>query len=231
MTLEILLDAMTSLDSDLLDEALCERARLLPRVGRKVKPLVAKRLGAVAACVAVALSVGLYAKTVFTGSHGIAPYIESFTSVEAVEAALGEDLLLEQLDTPLGRDRDIHVTFPTYEDGSHGEKPLMLKARFISIEHDNSLSTIDATTYVDLYILFDCDSVEDSYIGGYDEQGLSKQYGAINVVYSLIEDGMMHGQAKFLYGGNLYVLDVNSTGDTHHLMQYLDLLLGGEGTS
>ena len=42
---------------------------------------------------------------------------------------------------------------------------------------------------------------------------------------------MMHGQAKFLYGGNLYVLDVNSTGETHHLMRYLDMLLGEEEAS
>lgn len=228
MTQEILMDAITALDGDQLEEALCERARLLPRATRRVKPLVVKRLGTLAACIAVVWAVGLYAKTVFTGSHGIAPHSELFASVEAVEAALGEDLLLYQPDDPLARDRDIRVTFPTYKDGSHGEKPLMLKARYIAIEADNSLSTIDVTTYVDLYILFDRDSVEDSYIGGYDEQGLSRQYGEITVVYSLIEDGMMHGQAKFLYGGNLYVLDVNSTGDTHHLMTYLDMLLGEE---
>ena len=228
MTKEMMLDALTALDGGMLDEALCERARLLSRAEKRVKPLAMKRLGALAACMAVVVAAGLYAKTVFTGSHGIAPYTELFTTVEAVEAALGEDLLLEQLDDPLDRDRDIRVTFPIYEGDSHGDKPLMLEARYTAIEHDNSLTTVDATTYVDLYILFDCDSVEDSYIGGYTEQGLKKQYGEITVVYSLIEDGMMHGQAKFLYGGNLYVLDVNSTGDTHHLMRYLDLLLDEE---
>ncbi len=226
MTQEILIDAITALNGDFLDEALCERAQLLPRAARRVKPLIVKRLSTLAACLAVVLAVGLYAKTIFTNSHGIAPHSKYFASAEAVEDFLGENLLLKQLDDPLPRDRDIHVTFPTYEDGTHGDEPLMLNARYIAIEHDNSLSTIDVTTYVNLYILFDRDSVEDSYIGGYDEQGLSKQYGEITVVYSLIEDGMMHGQAKFLYGGNLYVLDVNSTGDIHLLMKYLDILLG-----
>ena len=78
-------------------------------------------------------------------------------------------------------------------------------------------------------MLFDKKSVEDCYIAGYVEQGLSKQYGDIKAVYSLVEDPMMHGQAKFLYDGDLYVLDVSSTGDTHFLMKYLDMLLESEG--
>lgn len=225
MTQDSLLDAVTAMDGDWLDEALSQRAALFPRTVRKLKPLAVKRLGTVAACLAVVFAVGFFARTVFTNNHEPAPHSEFFSSAEAVEAVLGEDLLLDRLDGPLSRDRDIRVTFPTYGDGTHGDKPLMLEARYKAIETDNSLSTADAATYVDLYILFDCDSVEDSYIGGYDEQGLSKQYGEITVVYSLIEDGMMHGQAKFLYGGNLYVLDVNSQGDTHHLMKYLDMLL------
>ena len=107
----------------------------------------------------------------------------------------------------------------------------MLKARYSAVEADNSLDTDDPQTKVELYILFDRDDLNDSYVGGYEEQGLSKQYGDITVVYSLIQDPLMHGQAKFLYGGDLYVLDVQSTGDRHFLMKYLDILLGEEALS
>ncbi len=230
MTQEIWLDAFTRMDSALLDEALCERAKLLPRVKRRIKPLTVKRAGALAACLAVVLAAGLYARTLFTGSREPAPHSEYFSSVSAVEAALGENLPLESLESSMRRDRDIHVTFPTDEDGSHGTRPLQLKARYQATESGGAPDGSDASTYVDLYILFDKDSVSDSYIGGFVEQGLSKEYGNITVVYSLIEDGMKHGQAKFLYEGDLYVLDVNSTGDTHRLMTYLDMLMEGLGS-
>ena len=42
---------------------------------------------------------------------------------------------------------------------------------------------------VDYYILFDKDNVDDSYIGGYDEQGLTKIINGVTVHYSEIFDG------------------------------------------
>lgn len=231
MTQEVLLDAITRLEGAWLDEALWERSRLLARTQRKIKPLTVKRLGALAACIVVLFTVGLYTKTVSPGHHEPAPHAEYYASVEAVETVLGMDLLLENLeDGSLSRSGDIHVSFPTNEDGTHDSAPSMLNARFTANEADHNANTEDAVSRIDLYILFDKQSVEDSYIAGYEEQGLTKQYGEITVVYSLIQDPMMHGQAKFLYEGNLYVLDVNSTGDTHFLMKYLDMLLGGEAT-
>ena len=78
---------------------------------------------------------------------------------------------------------------------------------------------------VDFYILFNQDSIDDSRIGGYVEQGLTKEIGSITVHYSLIEDGAMHGHAKFLYEGNLYVIDVKSSGSVHALDTYLNMVL------
>lgn len=229
MTHEVWLNAMNNLDIEELDDALCIRAKLLSRIGRKIKPLTVKRLSSLAACLAVLLTVGLYVKTALSGSQSPAPHTVHFTSLEAAKDALSEGLLLDRMNDPsLSLSRDILVTYPTYEDGTHGDSPLMLKARFKATESDNSLDTVDPVTYIDFYILFDKSSVDDSYIGGYEEQGLSKQYGDITIVYSLIEDGMMHGQAKFLYEGNLYVIDVNSTGEHHFLMKYLDMLFGRE---
>ena len=232
MTYGVLLDAITRLEGDWLDEALCERDRLLRCSNRRIKPLTVKRLATLAACMAVVLTVGLFMKTAFTGHHSPAPHPEYYATVEEVETALGASLLLDTLEKDtLTRSEKILVSYSTNDDGSVSSTPLMLKARYTVNETDNSPEITDAVTYVDLYVLFDKKSVEDCYIAGYVEQGLSKQYGDIKAVYSLVEDPMMHGQAKFLYDGDLYVLDVSSTGDTHLLMKYLDMLLESEGAS
>lgn len=230
MTQEILMDAITAMDGELLDEALQERASLLPRASRKIKPLAVKRMG-LAACLALALLVVPYAKLVFSGSHTSDRFSERYHSVSSVEQALGQDILLEPLEEALrpAIDPSILINSPSNITVSYTHKggaPSMLKARYNAIEADNSLDTDDPETRVELYILFGHDDLNDSYVGGYEEQGLAKQYGDITVVYSLIQDPLMHGQAKFLYGGDLYVLDVQSTGDRHFLMKYLDILLG-----
>lgn len=289
MKREMLLDAVSALDSEALDEALCERARLLPRAERRIKPLTLKRMG-VAACFLAVLLVLPYAMLVFSGSNETAPHTQFFASAEDAEAALGEGLLLDRLEDSLTRTDDIRVTYTTEYYAAEGEilgsmndgavnKPRMLVATYrviettggmasdplptlpveTSVEHEAIDSIfegpVDAESPVEewappetddlplpsdgegddaasvrLYILFDCDSVEDSYIGGYEEQGLTQWYGDIAVHYSVIRDPRMHGQAKFLYGGNLYVLDVAS-GDQRTLFHYLDLLLGEEGAS
>ena len=267
MTRETLLNAIARLEGDFLDEALCERARLLPKAERRIKPLAVKRMGA-AACFLCVLTLALvfpYVRMVTTGSNGKAPNAQFFSSVEAAERALGSDLLIEGLEDALPRTSDIRVTYAdTYAtmDGQNqpasGDEPIMLLAPYTvrepvappteapipeapdsEVPREESPSpewsmpdsdeTAEAVTKIRLYILFDCDSVEDSAIGGYEEQGLTRRYGEITVHYSLIEDPLKHGQAKFLYNGDLYVLDVQSTGEAHVLLKYLDLLLGGEG--
>ena len=235
MTQESLMDAITAMDEELLGEALDTRSRLLPRADRRIKPLAVKRLG-LAACLALALLVVPYAKLVFSGSHASGHISEQYFSVASVEQALGRDILLEPLEEALRLTSDSTLQINpapniTVSSTHKGGPPSMLKARYNAVEADNSLDTDDPQTKVELYILFDRDDLNDSYVGGYEEQGLSKQYGDITVVYSLIQDPLMHGQARFLYGGDLYVLDVQSTGDRHFLMKYLDILLGEEALS
>lgn len=274
MTRETLLNAIAHLEGDFLDEALCERARLLPKAERRIKPLAVKRMGA-AACLVCILTLALvfpYVRMVTTGSNGKAPNAQFFSSVEAVERALGSDLLIEGLEDALPRTSDIRVMYAdTYAtmDGqnqpANGDEPIMLLAPYTVREPmtppteepmpeapdgevpddeapreespspewsmPDSDETTEAVTRIQLYILFNCDSVADSAIGGYEEQGLTRRYGEITVHYSLIEDPLKHGQAKFLYQGDLYVLDVQSTGEAHVLLKYLDLLLGKEGES
>lgn len=235
MTQESLMDAITAMDEELLGEALDTRSRLLPRADRRIKPLAVKRIG-LAACLALALLVVPYAKLVFSESHASGHISEQYFSVASVEQALGRDILLEPLEEALRLTFDSTLQINpapniTVSSTHKGGPPSMLKARYNAVEADNSLDTDDPQTKVELYILFDRDDLNDSYVGGYEEQGLSKQYGDITVVYSLIQDPLMHGQAKFLYGGDLYVLDVQSTGDRHFLMKYLDILLGEEALS
>ena len=87
----------------------------------------------------------------------------------------------------------------------------------------------DAADTVHYYVIFNKDSVEDSYVGGYEEQGLTREVGGVTVHYSMIFDGATHGQAKFLYGGDLYVIDVISGGEEHTLDTYIGMVLDGLG--
>ncbi len=298
MTREMLMDAVSALDSEALDEALCQRARLLPRATRRIKPLTAKWMG-IAACFLAVLLVLPYARLVFSGSNDAAPDARFFASVAEAEAALGEGLLLDRLEDSLTRTDDIRVTYTSEYYAAEGDmnaslsggqvdKPLMLVATYkipdttggiasdplpevpveTSVEHEGLEPVPEAPVdeepsyeadspieeapspewipneddgpgqpveewenadSVKLYILFDCDSVEDSHIGGYEEQGLTQWYGDIAVRYSVIHDPQPHGQAKFLYGGDLYVLDVVSSEAYQMMFRYLDLLLGEEG--
>ena len=79
---------------------------------------------------------------------------------------------------------------------------------------------------VDYYVLFNKESVDESYVDGYVEQGLTKEINGVTVHYCLFEsDGGMQGQAKFLYDGNLYVIDVKSSGTECTLDTYIDMVL------
>lgn len=290
MKQEILLDALTAMDGEFLDEALEARAKLLPRAGRRIKPLVIKRAG-LAACLAAVLLALPYAKLVLAphggahdpdhGAHGGSFY---FASVEAAEEALGGDLLLDRLgELPLTR--DILVSSAAVDGGSAPGRDgaVMLQAHFDAgglFPNENPMPPIEdpspdgspdgsldgspdkeetdspdqtpeeippdadgwgdedqdeeeappAAAAATLYILFDKDSIRDGYIAGYEEQGLTLRYGDLVVHYSLIRDPHPHGQARFLYGGDLYILDIPTAGDARTLVALLEMMLGeGEG--
>ena len=111
------------------------------------------------------------------------------------------------------------VTYKSDENGNADlGSPLQMKIR-------HRYSTGTGNDLVNYYVLFGKDSVDDSYIGGYDEQGLTKIINGVTVHYSEIYDGSHHTQAKFLYEGHLYVVDLVSAGEID-LDHYLNLLLG-----
>ena len=175
-----------------------------------------------AACFALVICAMPIMNLIFGGSHGEAPVSNTYDSIEEVHSALGYDTLYSKLELVESNIKNISISYDPV-NGDSGlqanlEKPLQLKIRA-------TYSNGETTDSVDYYIIFNRDSVDDSYIGGYEEQGLTKEINGITVHYSLIQDGAMHGQAKFLYDGNLYVIDVNSWGNQYNLDTYIDMVL------
>ena len=175
-----------------------------------------------AACFALVICAMPIMKLEFGGSHSDAPVSNTYNSIEEVHNVLGYDTLYSKLDLDESNTKRISISYDSI-NGDNGleanlEKPLQLQIR---ATYPNG----ETTDNVDYYIIFNRDSIDDSYIGGYEEQGLTKEINGITVHYSLIQDGAMHGQAKFLYEGNLYVIDVNSWGNQYNLDTYIDMVL------
>lgn len=189
-----------------------------------------------AACLIMIICAVPIASLVFGGSHSDAPVSNIYNSIEAAHTALGYDTLYSKLDLDESNTKRISISYDSI-NGDNGlqaslEKPLNLEKPLqllIRAEYPNG----ETTDSVDYYVIFNRDSVDDSYIGGYEEQGLTKKINGVTVHYSLIQDGAMHGQAKFLYEGDLYVIDVHSWGSEYNLDTYIDRVLngfGGEGS-
>ena len=217
MTNTNLLQAMGYIDSRLIADA-------APDVARKkyTNKKWIKWVSLAAACFALVICAVPIMSLIFGGSHSDAPISNNYNSLEEVHNALGFDTLYSKLELDKSNTKSITISYASI-NGDSGlqanlEKPLQLKIRA-------TYSNGETTDSVDYYIIFNRDSVDDSYIGGYEEQGLTKEINGITVHYSLIQDGAMHGQAKFLYEGNLYVIDVNSWGNEYNLDTYIDMVL------
>ena len=209
-----------------IDPELIARAAPDGATRRKKNKAWIKWASLAAACLALAVCVVPLWDALFGGSHGNAPVSTTFESPEAVHKVLGYDTLYAGLDLEIATKSSISVSFASYDapDGAQAdlEEPLQM---LIRATYQNG----DTTDTVHYYVIFNKDSVEDSYIGGYEEQGLTREIGGVTVHYSMILDGATHGQAKFLYGGDLYVIDVISGGDDHTLDTYIGMVLDGLG--
>ena len=235
MTRETLTDAITELDSDILDRYFTMKNALTENKKPK-KYAWLKWASLSAACLFLVFYVIPIMKVAFTGAQSEDPNHKTFASIEEMHDALGYDTLYANLDLDGSIDSDFSIsyTFVRYDDDQYDNRvPTQLDSNLppkkpsqllIRASYPNG----DLIDYVDYYIIFDKDSVDDSYIGGYEEQGLTKEIDGITVHYSLIQDGAMHGQAKFIYEENLYVIDVCSWGDEYHLDTYVDMVLNGE---
>ena len=205
-----------------LDPELVMKAAPSDKVQKKKKNTWVKWASLAAACFALVICAVPIMNLIFGDSHSDAPISNNYNSLEEVHNALGFDTLYSKLELDKSNTKNISISYDAI-NGDSGlqanlEKPLQLKIR---ATYPNG----ETTDSVDYYIIFNRDSVDDSYIGGYDEQGLTKEINGITVHYSLIQDGAMHGQAKFLYEGNLYVIDVNSWGNEYNLDTYIGMVL------
>ena len=159
-----------------IDPELIARAAPAEIPRKKKKKGWIKWASLAAACLALVICIVPVWDALFGGTHGDAPVSNSFDSLEDFHEVLGYDTLYAGLDLDQTSKCSIAVSFASYDapDGSQAdlENPLQL---LIRTAYPNG----DTTDTVHYYVIFNKDSVEDSYIGGYEEQGLTKEFGGV----------------------------------------------------
>ena len=223
MTGEKLSNAITELDSDILDRYFTMKSSLEKKAKRRVwikwTPLVA-------ACLALVVFIAPSVFIAFQGAHSADPGVDIYNSLDAVHDALGYDTLYSNLDLDETSTCNISISStvvtPSGEEAFGDSQTSIKKPSQLLIQA--SYANGELIDRVNYYIIFNKDSIDDSYIGGYEEQGLTKEINGITVHYSLTQDGAMHSQAKFIYEGNLYIIDVHSWGDEYNLDTYIDMV-------
>lgn len=143
-----------------------------------------------------------------------------YGSIEEAHNAIKYNTLCSNIVLDESGFSSINTIFPS----SSGTEGLLINPQELLIH--TSYDRGGFTDMVDYYVLFNKESVDESYVDGYVEQGLTKEINGVTVHYCLFEsDGGMQGQAKFLYDGNLYVIDVKSSGTECTLDTYIDMVL------
>ena len=163
---------------------------------------------------------GFMMKIAFTGANAPGPTNFYYDSFAEMNAAIGKDTLYNDVNTAFAESEIVSISISCYEDENGNvdvRDPNQLKATLTNGE-----------IKVSYYILFGKDNVKKSYIAGYEEQRLRREINGITVHYSKIYDGSYHSQAKFVYDGDLYVIDVTSKEDIHDIQDYIDRILKEE---
>ena len=215
MNKSLIIDSITYLDLDILENYQKYKEMLISQRIRKNK---FTKWVAAAACLALVLCIIPVVKIIFDGSHGGAPISVEYASVYEVHKQLGYDTLLAKLGSDSANIKKVTVSYRS--DGAENpilDQPLQLLVRQTCGNGETSVN-------VNFYVVFNTDNVDDSYIGGYEEQGLSKEINGVTVHWSEIFDGANHAQAKFIYNGSLYVVDAVSS-EKIDLDYFLDRLL------
>ncbi len=206
MTEKDILRAMSGIDS-----ALILSAENIP------KKTVWKKWAAIAACFLLIVFAGVgYYNVVLRGANSPGPVNYNFDSLAEMNTAIGKETLYN--DNTIAYEEGSVIRVSCFEDENGN----------IDLHDPNQLSvtTNDGKVRVEYYILFGRNNVKKSYVGGYEEQNLRLEINGITVHYSKIFDGSYHSQAKFVWGGDLYVIDVTSKEDIHDIQDYIDKILG-----
>ena len=213
----LVIDAISYLDVELLANHLKQKDKLKTQSQIKKKSVIL-RWSTIVACVALILCIMPVIYLVFDGSHSDAPISVEYTDINEAHKQLGFDTLYAKLDYDAATTIKITVS---YQDDGEGnamiDEPTQMLIRQ-TYNNDNQVVNVN------FYILFNKEDVNDSYIGGYEEQGLLKEVNGVKVHYSNIFDGSNHTQAKFVYEDNLYVIDAVSSGEIN-IDYFLEKLL------
>ncbi len=208
MRAENILDAMQNIDIRLILEA-------DPTVKRRINWV---KWCSLAACFCLIASiVGFYATLVFGGADSAdpgekdpqapAPPSKAYQSVFDMYDDIGKEILYT--DDMLDESASITLVFNAID----GDKP-----------HHLNISS----SKCDYYIFFGNDSVDDSRIAGYVEQGLRFELNGVTVHYSeYFSSNTYRSQAKFVYDGDLYVIDNTSSADNFDIVAEVTKILGG----
>ena len=175
MKRETLTDAITELDSDILDRYFTMKNALTENKKPK-KYAWLKWASLSVACLFLVFYVIPIMKVAFTGAQSDDPNHKTFDSIEEMHDALGYDTLYANLDLDGSIDSDFSIsyTFVRYDDDQYDNRvPTQLDSNLPSKKPSQLLIRAsypngDLIDYVDYYIIFDKDSVDDSYIGGYE---------------------------------------------------------------
>ena len=212
-----MIDGITNIDEDLIEKYFKLKEKYFSKKQKK-KTNQFLKWGSFAACVVLVLCFIPIVNLIFDGSHSDAPINLEYSNIDDAHKQLGSDTLLVGLDYDVATTKSILVS---YNDDGEGNavfsEPQQLLLRQT---YDFGNGAVNAN----FYILFNKDDVSESYIGGYEEQGLSKEINGVKVHYSNVFDGSNHAQAKFIYEGNLYVIDAISSGEID-LDYFLEKLL------
>jgi len=218
MTRERFFDALDAIDIDIVEDFVLTDNALEKRSEHK-KPKYLKWT-ALAACLVLVVCFVPFIKNIFTPSHGSSPVTVRYSSFEELSVVLPYNNFYKALDSENANTVSIGMSYASDKDGNAiTTQPLQLKIRQ-TYECENYTDTVD------FYIIFGKTDVNESYIAGYEEQGLTKEINGVTVHYSMIDDGAKHAQGKFIYEGNLYVVDVLSGGSEYALDVYLEKVLG-----
>ena len=204
MTEKDILRAMGGIDSALILDA-----------EKPLKKTNWLKWASIAAGFCLIVYLGFMMKIAFTGANAPGPVSIQYDSIAEMNEALGRETLYS--DDNIENAFNISVS---YTDDGTGNADL---------SHPNQalIRASDGDVTVFYYVIFNRDSVDKSYVGGYREQDLRREIGGVTVHYSKTFDGKYYeNQAKFVYGSDLYVIDFISKEDTHDIMDYIESILG-----
>lgn len=206
MTEKDILRAIGNIDAALIAQAAPDR---------RLRRMTWQKWATLAACFCLIVYVGFMMKIAFTGASAPGPVSIQYESIAEMNEALGRETLYS--DDNIENAFNISVS---YTDDGTGNADL---------SHPNQalIRASDGDVTVFYYVIFNRDSVDKSYVGGYREQNLRREIGGVTVHYSKTFDGKYYeNQAKFVYSGDLYVIDFISQEDTHDIMNYIENILG-----